>query len=99
MGEAVGQLRLLGAENAHTEAACLARIGSCPSASLCRLTRTVGGSRETEVNAFTVSPTGSPFGFLEATTVTPVEKWPMTVRNFSWPIIDLPCFASALTFP
>ncbi len=40
-------------------------------------TSTSGGSRESELTAFAVVPTGSPSGPTEVTTVTPVAKWPM----------------------
>lgn len=39
-----------------------------------------GGSRDTEVKEFTVSPTGRS-ATMPVTTVTPVAKWPRTSRN------------------
>ena len=45
-------------------------------------TITSGGSSETELSAFTVMPCGwSPFSVV--TTVTPVAKWPITLRKSS----------------
>src|SRR5204863_5043246 len=43
---------------------------------------TSGGSRLTELRAFTVIPLGR-LPSRTVTTVTPVAKWPMTLRNVS----------------
>lgn len=44
---------------------------------------TIGGSSESEVNAWHVKPTGAPSS-MAVTTVTPVAKWPNTSRNRAW---------------
>lgn len=46
-----------------------------------RLHSTNGGSSDTELNEFTVMPTGSPRVFSPVTTVTPVAKWPSALRK------------------
>ena len=42
-----------------------------------------GGSRDSELTALAVVPTGRPSGATEVTTVTPVAKWPTARRNSS----------------
>ena len=54
---------------------------SALAASLCTQTRSSGGSRETEVKLFTVSPAGVPVGSRQVTTVTPVAKQPSASRS------------------
>src|ERR1700722_5454594 len=44
-------------------------------------TRISGGSRESELTALAVVPTGWPSGSTEVTTVTPVAKWPIACRK------------------
>ena len=42
---------------------------------------TNGGSSDTDVNEFAVTPTGSPLGFQAVTTVTPVANVPKASRS------------------
>ena len=49
---------------------------------LSRQNRTKGGESDSDVKAFTVSPTGVLFSVNPVTTVMPVAKWPRTLLNF-----------------
>jgi hypothetical protein len=44
-------------------------------------TSSSGGSRERELTALAVVPTGRLIASIEVTTVTPVAKWPMACRS------------------
>ena len=54
-----------------------AAIASSVTLARSKQTRISGGSRDSELTALAVVPTGSPTGPTEVTTVTPVAKWPM----------------------
>ena len=48
---------------------------------LSRQNRTKGGERDSDVKAFTVSPTGVLSAVKPVTMVIPVAKWPRTLLN------------------
>ena len=79
-GEVGRQVLLAGAEHVHRERA-VRGTDSRVRLDRSKQTRISGGSRDSELTALAVVPTGWPSASTEVTTVTPVAKWPIAWRK------------------